>query len=335
MKKTEIVQPPKLDWRHFLGIFFLLIFTSLAWVYIRNPEAGNMTSGFTKNALDVLSSSDNRTNVVFLGIGGEGHSGADLTDSIILFSYHHSTRSVTLIPIPRDIWVASMKAKINSAYHYGNENNGGTGKELIKRAVAETTGLPVHYAAVLDFAGFEKLIDIVGGIDVIVERSFDDYKYPVPGKETAEPESNRYEHLSFVAGPTHLSGSMALKFARSRHALGEEGTDFARSERQEKVILAFKDKLLSSGTLLSPTTLENLVDGVRDSLDTDIGDTESGAFIRLFLTYANNSTSAKSINLVDHFYNPRNLSPYAGQWVLIPKTKIEDVYAYVAQELAK
>lgn len=334
MKQPENVSVSKYNWRHYLGVFLLILITRGTWWYFRHPEVGNVADGLTSNALDILQSTSGRTNVAFLGIGGEGHSGSDLTDSIILFSYHHDTRSISLIPIPRDVWIESMKAKVNTAYHYGNENNVGGGMTLAKQAVSEVVGMEVHYVAVLDFAGFEKLIDIIGGIDLVVDNSFDDYKYPIPGKETALPESERYEHVSFKAGQTHMDGALALKFARSRHALGDEGTDFARSKRQEKVIAAFKDKILSTSTLFNLQTLQNIRTAIADSLDTDIGDTEAGAFIRLFLSVANNSAPANSLSLVDLFYNPQNLKPYAGQWVLIPKISWEDVHAFIAQELA-
>jgi anionic cell wall polymer biosynthesis LytR-Cps2A-Psr (LCP) family protein len=130
-----------------------------------------------------------------------------------------------------------------------------------------------------------------------------------------------------------MDGVTALKFARSRHALGDEGTDFARSKRQEKVIVAFKEKLLSSKTLLSPSTLQTLVKSVTDSLDTDVSDVELGGFIHLFLSYAKSNESPKSVGIEDLYINPKNTAPYAGAWVLIPKTKQEDIYAYVANAL--
>ncbi len=316
-----------------LIIAFVVASLAGTWWYLHNRPGGRVVTGLTSDPADTLVSVGGRTNVVFLGVGGEGHAGGDLTDSIILFSYAHSTRQVTLIPIPRDLWVKSLQAKINSAYHYGNERREGGGRDLVKSAVAEVTGQSVQYSVVLDFAGFEKMIDSVGGVDLTIDTTFTDNKYPIPGKETALPESDRYEILTFVAGPTHLDGATALKFARSRHAEGEEGTDFARSARQEKVILALKTKLLSTQTLLSLSTLQNLLHNLSDSLDTDIGEAESGAFIRLFLSYAQANSKLTTIDITGQYITPKNLSPYQGQWVLIPKTNQEDIYAYVAKAL--
>lgn len=333
MPITKVVPPTHGWWRRamVLGVFILLC--ALSWWYLHTRFSGRVVSGLASNPATTLSSVNGRTNLIFLGVGGEGHAGADLTDSIIVLSYNHETHTTSLIPIPRDIWVKSLAAKINTAYHYGNERRAGGGRDLMKSAVSEITGLSMQYAVVIDFAGFEKIIDSVGGVDIVVDTTFDDYKYPIPGKETAEPESDRYEHVSFQSGSTHMDGQTALKFARSRHAVGDEGTDFARSRRQEKVILAFKNKLLSSSTLLSPSKLQDLFSSVRSSLDTDVSDEEVGAFIRLFISYSKSVATPTTIDISNLFITPRNLTPYQGQWVLIPKTSLEDIYAYVAEKL--
>lgn len=304
------------------GLFLLVSF----WQYYREQQSGQMVTGITTSPEGNLRSDAGRTNVVFLGIGGDSHPGGDLTDSMIVFSYSHANSALTLIPLPRDIWVPSLATKINTTYHYG-------GLPLTKSTIRELLGIPIHYALTLDFQGFERMIDAVGGIDVEIQHTFDDYLYPIPGQETAIPESDRYEHLHFAAGPTHLDGVTALKFARSRHAVGEEGTDFARSARQEQVIVAFKNKLLSSSTLLSLSTLRSLLGNLENSLVTDMSNLEIGAFIRLFLDYTQGETSARSLDLAGLFVSPKNTTSYSGQWVLIPKTSFEDIHAYVAKEL--
>ena len=100
----------------------------------------------------------------------------------------------------------------------------------------------------IDFSGFAKAIDVIGGLDIQVDTSFIDSKFPIPGKETDPCEPCRYETISFTKGLQHMDGATALKFVRSRQAEGDEGTDFARSKRQEKLISAFKQKILSSPT---------------------------------------------------------------------------------------
>lgn len=319
--------------RIILAIFILLT-VSLGFWYYKNKQAQNIVSGVVSSPMDILKNSDGVTNVLLLGIGGEGHEGSDLTDSILLSSFNLKTNKVTLIPIPRDVWIPSMKAKINTAYHYGNERREGGGRDLAKSAVAETLGIPVHYALVLDFQGFVKAIDAVGGIDVEVENTFDDYKYPIPGKETAEPESDRYEHVHFDKGTTHMDGVTALKFARSRHAEGDEGTDFARAARQEKIILAFRSKIFSTDTIFSSDIINKLKDSVASSIDTDIEGSEQASFPKVILGLGGKE-NIQNIILTDYLQNPKNLKPYAGQWVLIPNPSLEELQNYVKTKLAQ
>jgi LCP family protein required for cell wall assembly len=227
-----------------------------------------------------------------------------------------------------------MQAKINTAYHYGNEKGSGGGLSLAKQAVSELLDLPVHYVAILDFRGFVKAIDAVGGIDVEVDSTFDDYKYPIAGKENVEPESDRYEHVHFDKGMTHMDGATALKFARSRHSVGDEGTDFARGKRQEKIVIAFRNKVFSTNTLFNSTTLSNLKESISSSIDTDIGPKEQASFFKLFLNLGS-LNNVNSIDIADFFTNPKSTTIYGGQWVLIPKNKVENIHVYVKEELAK
>ena len=93
----------------------------------------------------------NRTNILILGKGGASHEAPDLTDTMIVLSISLKNKQVTGISIPRDIWINSMKAKINSAYYYGEKKQSGGGLILARDAVFQVTGLPVHYAVLVDF----------------------------------------------------------------------------------------------------------------------------------------------------------------------------------------
>ena len=316
-------------------VLLSVLIAGFAGFYFWSKTTRAVVTGLVADPATNLDSTVNRTNLVVMGTGGEGHQGGDLTDSMIFISLSHLTHSVTMISIPRDIWVTSLKAKVNTAYHYGNEKRSGGGLDLARSAVSEILGQPVHYSLSLDFAGFVKVIDALGGIDVDVLRTFDDYKYPIPGREDAEPESERYTHLHFDAGMTHMDGTTALQFARSRHAEGDEGTDFARSSRQQKIILATRDKILSSETLLSYDTLKNLLAGITSSMDTDIEEDEFASLFRFFLAYENSSQSLHAVDITSLVSNPKNTREYGGQWVLVPSVSWDNIYTYVAQNLAE
>jgi len=255
--------------RFLLILLSLIIIIALSFTFIKpvrsffqkiwkGPE---LVSTFFTDPLFNLPNSNGRTNVLFLGMGGIGHDGGELTDTIIFTSLNLKTNSVTMISVPRDIWVPSISAKINSAYEIGERKATGSGILMASDAIYEIIGEPIQFAVLMDFAGFEQLIDAIGGIDVVVDKSFTDTKYPIKGRENdlcgGDPEYGcRFEILSFEKGLQHMDGKTALKYSRSRHSADlEEGTDFARANRQQKVISAIKSKALSPAVLLNPSKI--------------------------------------------------------------------------------
>ena len=119
--------------------------------------------------------------MLLLGIAGGKHDGATLTDTIVVASYNLKTDRVYLISIPRDLWLPSLQSKANAVYQIGLTQ--GDGLPLVKTIFGNVTGLPIHYGLRVDFSGFVRAVDTLGGIEVMVERSFDDYNYPIAGKE--------------------------------------------------------------------------------------------------------------------------------------------------------
>ncbi len=279
-----------------------------------------------------------RTNILLLGIAGENHEGVDLTDTMIVVSFHLQKNEIAMISIPRDIWLESLKDKVNTAYHYGNVNAGSSGFKLAKSSVEEIIGQPVHYAVVVDFAGFIKLIDWAGGVDVEVENAFTDNKYPIPGKENDlcrgdKLYSCRFETVSFSKGWNHFDGVRALKFVRSRYADGDEGTDFARSKRQQKVLLSFQKKLLSLKNL-SPARISELISIIKQTVKSDMTISQIG-FLGKFSLDFKDTVKMVSLETVDE-KNPDNtlfINPPQEKyqrWVLEPKDgNFQEVYKYV------
>ncbi len=259
-------------------------------------------------------SHEGRTNFLLLGINGDDEKGADLTDTIIFVSLNAETGRVVLLSVPRDLWLKEIQAKINTAYHYG-------GFALAKKTVADVVGQPIDYILVLDFAGFEEAVDIIGGVEVEVDHSFDDYRYPIAGKEN-DPCSGdkefkcRYEHVHFEAGKQLMDGKTALKFVRSRNAEGEEGTDFARSLRQQKFLVAFQQKLSSPEVYLRPIKLYQLWQVFQKVVETDINQGQYGNLALLVTKIDWQTMKAGSLadNLLMH---PQ--THYSKQWVLLPK----------------
>lgn len=259
-----------------------------------------------------------RTNLLLLGMTGEEQAGGDLTDTIIFVSVENQTGKTLAVSLPRDIWIAPIRAKLNSAYHYG-------GLDLAKATVSEILNQPVDYAIVIDSNLFIKIIEVLGGVKVEVEREFDDYQYPIPGKENddcgGDPEYRcRYEHLNFDAGWQLMDGERALKYIRSRYAEGEEGTDFARSRRQQRLLLAVKNKLLTPSVLVNPRRLIQLFEVVTESIKTDLPREKYSDFIKLALKLRSKNLRVEVLG-EDYLTTPlTSKEKYDNHWVLVPKT---------------
>lgn len=276
-----------------------------------------------------LNRHEGRTNVILLGSGGGDHQGGDLTDTLMVVSIDATSRDTLLISLPRDIWIPTLKDKINTAYHYGEQKRTGGGLVLAKAAVEEVVGIPIHYAFLIDFSGFKQMIDAVGGIDVNVREGFTDSLYPITGKENDEcagdPEHLcRYETVSFATGVEHMNGERALKYVRSRHAEGAVGTDFSRGQRQQAVVIALKDKLLHRDTLTNWSRLRSFFQKTQETVTTDMAGGEVAVLARAL---ASSSRHLRTATLTQDepekgqrglLVNPP-VWQYDGKWVLIPK----------------
>ncbi len=284
-----------------------------------------------------LKETDGRTNVLILGSDKRSTGAVDsiLTDTILVASIGKIDKNIVLISIPRDLWVESVSgypSKINAVY-------ANAGSENLKNTVSDVLGIPVHYYIVVDFELFEGVIDVLDGVEVTVDRAFTDYYYPVEGKENA-PLAERYETVHFEEGLQVLDGATALKFVRSRKGDNGEGTDFARSKRQQKVIMAIKEKAMSLETFINPKKLSELYDLYKTHIDTDI----DFATIQQFylLSQQINFEGLRTVVLDDRssanegglLYEPVDKSLYGGAYVLIPLAgDYSQIHAYVQKYL--
>ena len=211
-----------------------------------------------------INTESDRTNFLILGMGGANHDGPFLTDTIIFSSLRNSTSQLALTSIPRDLVVKytdSYYPKINEIYTIGRNNNEEPGR-FAADIIGDNFGQTIDYYVVVDFSGFHEIIDILGGISINVDTSFTDYQFPTDDYE--------YQTISFVAGEQMMDGETALNYARSRHGDNGEGSDFARSKRQQKLLFAVKDKILSYQTLLNPYKLSRLYTSITNNLSTNI-----------------------------------------------------------------
>ncbi|HLF27874.1 MAG TPA: LCP family protein [Anaerolineae bacterium] len=215
----------------------------------------------------------NTLNIVLMGSDRRPGDGAWRTDVLILVSIDPDIPSVTLLSFPRDLWVYIPTwrwQRINLADGYG-ETSGfpGGGPALVKQTIQYNFGIPVHYYARADFAGYKRLVDIVGGVEVVADCPLYDIFPDVPDGQS---DIINGEALSTVptgtidipaAGVYHLDGKHALWYARSRKTT----SDFDRSRRQQRVLRALWAEIREQGLL---ARVPELWDTLIQSVETDL-----------------------------------------------------------------
>ncbi|MFC1649400.1 LCP family protein [Patescibacteria group bacterium] len=324
---------PKNKLNLFLFILLTLLLGILVFTRIReiltNDSYGpyvNAAWNFVWNDKSILNSHEGRTNILVLGKSGEGHDSPELTDSIMIASLDNE--GVTLVSIPRDIWIDDLKTKINSLYYYGQKRENDTGIAYARKEIEKLLNIPIHYVLVLDFEAFIETVDVLGGVDVNVTSSFTDEKYPIEGMENdlcnGDPEFLcRYETISFEKGASHMDGDAALKFVRSRNAEGDEGTDLARSARQQLVFSAILNKFLSRDVLSSKESVESTWSVINSSIETDLDMNQLAVLARTFYDYRK---VIKTLSIPeDLFLNPPPSREYEYLYVFIPSGNWENI----------
>ncbi len=230
-----------------------------------------------------------RVNIALYGYGGDGHDGAFLSDSIMVVSIQPrgdgNPPQVAEISIPRDWFVPipiggtqkTYYARVNEAYSIGQSgspvtsaaytgDHGGGG--LADATLSNLLGIHIDHFVGLDFTAFKAAVNSVGGVDIDVEHTFTDNNYPRGECDDPKHPDCAVETIHFNAGPQHMDGTTALIFARSRESSDPlEGTNFARNKRQQLVLSAIKQKVLSIGGLRN---LPDLLNSLGDHVKTDL-----------------------------------------------------------------
>ena len=368
-KSKEFVKENKILVIIFISLFIVELIAGFLYLYLIRQKREKTNTPIPQEE-SIISDSEPITeeslNILLLGMGGEGHSGGTLSDSITLISINPKTKSANIISIPRDLWVPiptdwnnEVYNKINASYAIGVDNSVRYpnkkpefrgklgGGNLSKFVIEKVTGIPIDYFVAINFSNYINVIDILGGIEVNVEKPFDDYFYPIKGLENeicgfsaekiAEVHQKysgfelekqftcRYEHLSFKKGKQTMDGETALKFVRSRHS-DQYGGDFARSERQHEVLDAIREKILSKNILgKGNEVLTKLNSSVTTDIDINLlkevleplGNITQYQINHIYITEENLLNSGKSSN---------------GQYILQPKSgqgNFEGIKSYI------
>ncbi|MBL7036343.1 LCP family protein [Candidatus Microgenomates bacterium] len=311
MAKTKVMR--------FLLLFLILGLIFAPFYLLRSYFAIGFK--FINTDYSKLKSKDGITSVLILGKGGEGHTAPDLTDTIINIFVSQNSKKLSLLPLPRDIWIPEIRAKINSAYYWDKQREN-KNYELTRLAVEGVVGKRPDYLVVVNFSMFKDLVEALGGIEVVVENSFVDNKFPIPGLEEDLCDGDktygcRYETIQFEEGLQTMDGETSLKFVRSRNSEGNEGTDIAREARQQKVIAAIKNKTLSSEIILEPKSIISVLNSVLNNVETDFDIESAIVLARVLLDSKDN---VHSLTIPEDFLEvSKNIYKYDYQYVFIPR----------------
>ena len=245
-----------------------------------------------------------------------------LTDTMLLISVSYDNGEINQLSIPRDLWSEAYKTKINALYSYGPEHTPEKPEQFPADAIGELIGVPIDYTVVVDMNTIATIVDALGGVSVDVEKSFTDTEFPNPDVDVTKVTDPviLYSTVSFEAGPQLLTGKRFLEYIRSRHSDSEEGTDDARSRRQQKALSALVESAKQKSLLTNPSKLGNLYKLYNNSFNKYLSIEEAVSIGYKFrdqvdsLKINNHSLSVESQNELGVLTHP-NPRFYDNQWV--------------------
>lgn len=241
-----------------VGGALLYLSPVLALLDNRAPSAGK--PGAVRLATPPPLDSKQRINILLLGSDNDQKFPQDavLSQTMIVVSIDPSKHQVTLLSLPRDLWVdipGHKSAKIDLAYAQG-------GAPLARATVEKAFKVPIHYYAWIGLNGLVRVVDRIGGVDVDVLHPVLDDNYPNDFSNSGYGT----ERVYLGAGPQHLDGRHTLQYVRSRH--GDLLSDFGRSIRQQQVLLAIQQRTAGMDLLTAlPTFARDLNGHVKTDLD--------------------------------------------------------------------
>ncbi|MEO7364270.1 MAG: LCP family protein [Candidatus Saccharimonadales bacterium] len=321
--------------------WFMIIIVAAIGLWLGGKFIYNANRLFHGNILSVLTTTklkgeeNGRVNILLAGNSADdsGHSGADLTDSIMLMSIDTRNNQAFLMSIPRDLYVqlpgSSSHSKINYAYVAGEQNDfnqngypaGGMGE--LEKVIAENFGISINYYALVNYSALKEAVDAVGGVDITINSSDPRGLY--------DPNIDYSTNTPLVKlsnGTHHLAGQQALNLARARgdsyNSYGFAASDFERTKNQRNLLLALKTKAVTAGVLSNPAKLSSLSDAIGRNVTTDFSLSEVRRLYELVKNIDGGAIKSYSLNSV----NGKNLlASYAspdGQSTLIPAAGLDD-----------
>ena len=310
----------------FIG-FCLIVCAFIGFVFLRTSFTFSKISAdssdkeapiyFLPELEDLPSKDKNQLTFLLLGQRGEGQPfGGLLTDALIVVNLNKNNGKITILSLPRDLYVpipnSTKRDKLNAVYAWGYEKKGvGLAMNYIKDTVSRITGLYVDNAIVINFDGFEKFIDAIGGITIELKENF------IEDKQWWCDENGKNCRAFVVPeGKNVLDGEKTLFYIRSRFS----SSDFDRARRQQQVLLAVKEKLFSLGFLANPLNIIKMLDLLENNIRTDAKTSDITEFIDYYQKKNidfNNMTNYVFDNGSDGYLDAKYVN---GIYILVPRT---------------
>lgn len=259
----------------------------------------------TRDSIRGTVEASGRITVLVMGIDRRpGEEFRSLTDTMMVVSVNPLDNTASIMNVPRDFYAQIPgvgRYRINTAFNWGYGTGGPAGgAQLAMRTVEQNLAIKIDHYVLLDFTAFIRSIDAIGGVDIDVPTNIYDATYPTM--------NYGYELFAVSAGPNHFDGENTLKYARTRH----NDDDFGRAERQQQVVMAVRDKVLTMGVdqllLQLPILYNEVSDGVRTDLS--VGDMYSLAVMARDMPREN----IRTVVLDYRYFTPYNIG---GQQVLV------------------
>jgi len=204
-----------------------------------------------------------RLTILLLGLDQRPDNPTMLTDTMLIIDINAKTGNWLLFSLPRDLWLPKLQTKINALYYYGQKQNPQEKTKLVEQEIEELINQTIDHTIILKMETIKDLIDLLGGIEINVEKGFIDNQFP------KDDGTGEVMTIEFETGKQTMNGETALQFIRSRKSADlDEGTDDARQKRQKQVIMALKNKLINNRfALFSPSKLGQLYNFIQQNLD--------------------------------------------------------------------
>ena len=230
------------------------------------------------------------------------------TDSLMLVSINPASNGIGVLSIPRDLWVRIPEQedhdRINRAYFIGESRATGYGPRLLQQTVSWNLGMRIHNYVLIDFQAVIDIVDHLGGIEISIDYEINDQRYP--------DMNYGYDPFYLPAGTHLLDGRDTLRFARTRHG----NNDVRRAERQQMVLFALRERVLSLNALQLIGQVPTLLATLGDHLETGL---ELEQIVQLALLLKDVEFDNISMRVMDFEYLEEYVTEEYQQQVLVPR----------------